>query len=113
MLLLSTEDGIVRSINIPLNSHTIPATKITAAAQEIIDPRKFLTEEILMASSRAKMAELVAKEIYNIRESKNALLRGEADNMPMCFICTRIWWVRPVSSTHSTSVTYPRRSSTR
>lgn len=65
-----TEDGIVRSINIPLNSHTIPATKITAAAQEIIDPRKFLTEEILMASSRAKMAELVAKEIYNIRESK-------------------------------------------
>ena len=77
-----TEDGIVRSINIPLNSHTIPATKITAAAQETIDPRKFLTEEILMASSRAKMAELVAKEIYNIRESKNALLRGEADNMP-------------------------------
>ena len=77
-----TEDGIVRSINIPLNSHTIPATKITAAAQEIIDPRKFLTEEILMASSRAKMAELVAKEIYNIRESKNALLRGQADNMP-------------------------------
>ena len=28
------------------------------------------------------MAELVAKEIYSIRESKNALLRGEADNMP-------------------------------
>lgn len=77
-----TEDGIVRSINIPLSNRTIPATKITAAAQEIIDPRKFLTEEILMASSRAKMAELVAKEIYNIRESKNALLRGEADNMP-------------------------------
>lgn len=28
------------------------------------------------------MAELVAKEIYNIRESKNALVRGQADNMP-------------------------------
>ena len=77
-----TEDGIVRSINMPLSDRTVPATKITATAQEIIDPRKFLTEEILMASSRAKMAELVAKEIYNIRESKNALLRGEADNMP-------------------------------
>ena len=24
----------------------------------------------------------MAKEIYNIRESKNALLRGQADNMP-------------------------------
>ena len=35
-----------------------------------------------MASSTAKMAELVAKEIYNIRESKNALVRGQADNMP-------------------------------
>ena len=35
-----------------------------------------------MASSTAKIVELVAKEIYNIRESKNALLRGQADNMP-------------------------------
>ena len=35
-----------------------------------------------MASSTAKMAELVAKEIYQIRESKNALLRGQADNTP-------------------------------
>ena len=52
------------------------------AASETLDPRTFLTQEILMASSSAKMAELVAQEIYNIRESKNALLRGEADNMP-------------------------------
>ena len=35
-----------------------------------------------MSNSSAKMAELVAKEIYSIRESKNALLRGEADNIP-------------------------------
>ncbi len=77
-----TEDGIVRSINMPLSDRNkIPATKLTEATENI-DPRKFLTEEILMASSRAKMAELVAKEIYSIRESKNALLRGEADNMP-------------------------------
>ena len=52
------------------------------APQRKANPRDFLTEEILMASSTAKMAELVAKEIYNIRESKNALLRGQADNMP-------------------------------
>lgn len=78
-----TEDGIVRSINMPLESRATPVAKpVAATVQEVTDPRKFLTEEILMASSRAKMAELVAKEIYNIRESKNALLRGEADNMP-------------------------------
>nr|WP_302831954.1 DUF4831 family protein [uncultured Bacteroides sp.] len=80
-----TEDGIVRSINMPLsdrNKAQSPKAADTETSQGNIDPRKFLTEEILMASSRAKMAELVAKEIYNIRESKNALLRGEADNMP-------------------------------
>lgn len=80
-----TEDGIVRSINMPLsdrNKAQSPKAAATGTSQDNIDPRKFLTEEILMASSRAKMAELVAKEIYNIRESKNALLRGEADNMP-------------------------------
>lgn len=79
-----TEDGIVRSINMPLGDagkgQSQKKKEVTSPAN--VDPRKFLTEEILMASSRAKMAELVAKEIYNIRESKNALLRGEADNMP-------------------------------
>lgn len=78
-----TQDGIVRSINMPFsgqqdNQRTKPAT----APEASIDPRSFLTEEILMSNSSAKMAELIAKEIYSIRESKNALLRGEADNMP-------------------------------
>ena len=41
-----------------------------------------MTEEILMAGSTAKMAELTAKEIYNIRESRNAITRGQADFIP-------------------------------
>lgn len=78
-----TEDGVVSSINMPLSNRKADEKKKAApAGQEIADARKYLTEEILMAGSRAKMAELVAKEIYGIRESKNALLRGEADNMP-------------------------------
>ena len=79
-----TENGIIRSINMPLSERNkVQSPQATdTEVQDNIDPRKFLTEEILMASSRAKMAELVAKEIYNIRESKNAFLRGEADNMP-------------------------------
>ncbi|KAA6325130.1 hypothetical protein EZS27_025615, partial [termite gut metagenome] len=52
------------------------------AKKKKLDPLSFLTEEILMTNSSAKMAELIAKEIYNIRESKNALLRGQADNTP-------------------------------
>lgn len=78
-----TEDGIVRSINLPFSGQK-PETKKGKEenSPQSIDPRSFLTEEILIANSSAKMAELVAKEIYTIRESRNALLRGEADNMP-------------------------------
>lgn len=35
-----------------------------------------------MTGSKAKLAELVAKEIYNIRESKNLIIRGQNENMP-------------------------------
>ena len=78
-----TEDGIVKSINVPYSksNETKKAAPVTPATVKA-NLRDFLTEEILMASSTAKMAELVAKEIYNIRESKNALLRGQADNTP-------------------------------
>lgn len=77
-----TEDGIVKSINMPLTARKAAVTKPATEIQNSINPHDFLTEEILMANSTAKMAELVAKEIYNIRESKNALVRGQADNMP-------------------------------
>ena len=78
-----TEDGIVKTINVPYSNSSVgkKAAPAPAVLQKKANPREFLTEEILMASSTAKMAELVAKEIYNIRESKNALLRGQADNM--------------------------------
>ncbi len=82
-----TEDGIIRSINMPFSgkqadkqaSSSQPATNNNAIT---FDASSYLTEEILMANSSAKMAELIAKEIYEIRESKNALVRGESDNLP-------------------------------
>ncbi|MCR5574004.1 MAG: DUF4831 family protein [Bacteroidaceae bacterium] len=77
-----TKDGIVRSINMPfIGEEKVGVPKVEKQEAEV-DPRSFLTEEILMANSTAKQAELVAREIYNIRESKNTLLRGEADNLP-------------------------------
>ena len=71
-----TEDGIVKTINVPYSNSSAgkKAAPAPAVLQKKANPREFLTEEILMASSTAKMAELVAKEIYNIRESKNAKL---------------------------------------
>ncbi len=41
-----------------------------------------MNQEMLSAGSTAKLAELCAQEIYDIRESRNALVRGEADNTP-------------------------------
>ena len=76
-----TEDGIIKSINVPFISPEKPATTISKAQKEL-NPQDFLTDEILMANSTAKVADLVAKEIYSIRESKNALVRGQADFMP-------------------------------
>lgn len=43
---------------------------------------QYMSEDILRAGSYAKMAELTAQEIYDIRDSRNALSRGEADFMP-------------------------------
>ena len=66
-----TEEGLIKSINVPYSSNNAKnAANNAVAPQRKANPRDFLTEEILMASSTAKMAELVAKEIYNIRESK-------------------------------------------
>lgn len=47
-----------------------------------LDPHQYLSEEILAAGSKAKMAELTAQDIYEIRESRNLLVRGQADYMP-------------------------------
>lgn len=77
-----TDDGILKAIN----THTRTDNKVHEEAPETpekpVNPRDYMTEEILMAGSTAKMAELTAKEIYNIRESKNSLTRGQADYMP-------------------------------
>ena len=41
-----------------------------------------MSQEILSAGSTAKMAELTAREIYDLRENRNLLIKGQADFMP-------------------------------
>jgi hypothetical protein len=78
-----TRDGILKAIHAS-SDETDEAnpndTPIVTGA--VTDPHKFLTEEMLMAGSSYKMADLVAKEIYAIRDSKSSLTRGQADYMP-------------------------------
>ncbi len=75
-----TEDGILQAINTEAPEKKAPEKK--AAPAKRIDAKRYMTEEILQATSTAKMAELTSKEIYEIRESKQAITRGQADNMP-------------------------------
>ena len=77
-----TESGIIKAINTTApQEKAVPEEKATESSKRV-DPRSFMTEEILLAGSSNKMAELIAREIYNIRESKNSLTRGQADYMP-------------------------------
>ena len=80
-----SEEGTLLSICagevFAMNSDEV-SVPTTEARWEVKDARDYMTEEMLMASSKAKLAELVAKEIYEIRESKNSLMRGESDYMP-------------------------------
>lgn len=79
-----TEEGIIAAVNTHNqveSKSVIPTTPANSTAQTV-NPQDFMTEEILMAGSTAKMAELTAKEIYSIRESRNAITRGQADFIP-------------------------------
>lgn len=77
-----TPDGILVGINADTTPETLPQLPSDQPAPAPVDSRRYMTQEMLMATSNAKLAELVADEIYNIRDSRNALIRGEADNTP-------------------------------
>lgn len=77
-----SRDGILLSINCDADESFLPDLPKPEKGPAPENPRSYMTQEILAAGSSAKMAELCAQEIYDIRESKNALIRGEADNTP-------------------------------
>ncbi|MDR2918590.1 MAG: DUF4831 family protein [Tannerella sp.] len=76
-----TEDGLMCSINADYTPQVI-----NDGDQERGDSRMkssaVLTEELLMAGSVARQAEVAAKQIYHIRQSRMDILTGDADNLP-------------------------------
>ena len=77
-----SRDGLLLGINTEVEEEVLPPLPKGETGPEPVNPRSFMTQEILAAGSTAKMAELCAQEIYDLRESRNALIKGEADNMP-------------------------------
>lgn len=79
-----TEDGLLCSINADYTPASI--TDVNASKKNNISSAptesSVLSEELLMAGSTAKQAEVAAKQIYRIRESRLNILTGEADNLP-------------------------------
>lgn len=76
-----TSSGILVAVNnhVDLPEEELPETRTT---NHKMDARQYLTEDILSATSTSKMAELTAQEILDIRESKNAIKRGQVESMP-------------------------------
>lgn len=77
-----SDDGILLAINTEPNKLHLTKPFVAAPRPAYVNPRQYMNEETLAAGSTAKMAELIAQDIYEIRESRNLLVRGQADNMP-------------------------------
>lgn len=79
-----TEDGLLCAINTTYEDSQTSSSKAKKKATKAVDitEESVLSEELLMAGSLAKQAEVAAKQIYRIRESRLNILTGEADNVP-------------------------------
>jgi hypothetical protein len=78
-----SNEGILLAINQDIKQQA-PVKAVNGLKIQPIkkSPKSYLNEEILSAGSTAKMAELTAQEIYELRESKSMLAKGQADFMP-------------------------------
>lgn len=76
------EKGVLLAINGKGSYTEYVPTFTPSKPQRRLNPKDFMSQEILSATSSAKMAELTANEIFEIRDSRSQLSRGEADFMP-------------------------------
>jgi hypothetical protein len=80
-----TEEGVICSINAEYPEEPVykkPPSAVSPPKELAMNPQSIFTEEYLRAGSVSKMAEVAAKNIYKIRESRQDILTGEVENMP-------------------------------
>ncbi len=75
-------NGVLMAVNAKRKETSQPEHFTPAKPEPTVNPHDYMSEEILSAGSTSKMAELTAREIYDIRTARNELNRGEADYMP-------------------------------
>lgn len=76
------DNGCLAAINAEPKQLKLPKKFVPASMPAPLNPRDYMNEDILSAGSSAKMAELCALEIYDIRDSRSTLAKGQADFMP-------------------------------
>ena len=82
-LVTLTADGCLLSVNATVEQPgelSVPGERVLEEA--VGNPQDSKTPEILAAGSPLKAAEIAAGEIYNVRESRLTISKGEADYMP-------------------------------
>lgn len=77
-----TRDGLLCAINEEYVPDAVVKEKKEEQKVATISPASVYTEELLVAGSVAKQAEVAAKQIYHLRESKTDIITGDADNLP-------------------------------
>lgn len=81
-----TPDGVLYSINMEENGEVLKRKYEKTDVQTEIQRKKnkimISSEDLLMANTTAKMADVVAQQIYRLRESRTGILTGEAENVP-------------------------------
>lgn len=76
------EDGLIVSINAEPEEEDAVEELLPEGIKASPNPRRYLSQETLMAGSTAKQAELVARQIFDLRRSRSDILSGEAESMP-------------------------------
>ncbi|MDK2851762.1 MAG: hypothetical protein PWQ38_27 [Proteiniphilum sp.] len=76
------EDGVILAVNSEGEIREGNDIELPASESVDLNPRRYFTQETLMAGSTAKQAELVARQILDLRRSRTDILTGEAESMP-------------------------------
>lgn len=75
-------NGVLKAINAKGTEAEKPVPFSPAPKAAQLNPADYMSQDILSSGNQQKMARMVAQEIYDIRDSRNQLSRGEADFMP-------------------------------
>jgi hypothetical protein len=80
-----TADGLICTVN--ADYKTPEAALQQAKTEETeklpeVNAQSLFTEEYLRAGSTLKMAEIAARQVYKLRESRNDILTGNTENVP-------------------------------